>query len=186
MRISRCSEYYSYGNMLNLDREWVESQKDDIIEFSGLGDFINRPIRTYSSGMTLRLSFSLFTCLDPDILIIDEALAVGDSSFQLKCMRRIENMIHVHKKSVILVTHDMNALEKFSNRVLWLDEGKVKLIGDSRDVITKYIMQNSVKTKIAPPPHADNPRTLSSFNSVKQRCYIVLKLLKSPTYVLKV
>lgn len=139
------------ANMLDLDREWVESRKDDIIEFSGLGDFIHRPVRTYSSGMTLRLSFSLFASLDPDILIIDEALAVGDTSFQLKCMRRIEEMIYVHKKSIILVTHDMNALEKFSDRVLWLDEGKVRTIGDASDVITEYIMQNSTKKKIEEP-----------------------------------
>ncbi|BAE49866.1 ABC transporter ATP-binding protein [Paramagnetospirillum magneticum] len=131
------------ASMLGVKPEWVAKRVDDIIEFSGLGEFIDRPLRTYSSGMMVRLGFSIFAFIDPDILIIDEALSVGDVAFQLKCIRRMEDLIYQDQRSAIIISHDTNALERFCDRVIWLDQGRVRMEGEPSEVVNAYIMANS-------------------------------------------
>lgn len=131
------------GQMLGLDPGYVEEKRAEIEEFSGLGESLRRPVKTYSSGMLVRLGFSMFAFIEPDVLIIDEALSVGDSAFQLKCIRRMEELIYNEHRTVIIVSHDVNALARFCDRVIWLDGGVVRRNGDPDDVIAAYIMANS-------------------------------------------
>lgn len=125
------------GVLLGLSRKQVEEKVDKIVVFSELGDFIHQPIRTYSSGMMARLGFSVIAHLDPDILLIDEVLAVGDVSFQKKCM---DKMKEFKKKGVtmILVTHSTADVEAICERTIWIEQHKIKMDGPTKEVIPKY------------------------------------------------
>lgn len=109
---------------------------DDIIAFAGIGDFIDQPVRQYSSGMFLRLAFSVIVHVDADVLIIDEALAVGDVQFSHKCMRFLERF--KQRGSILFVSHDSGAVSRLCDRVLWLDQGKVMGLGDPREMLDRY------------------------------------------------
>jgi lipopolysaccharide transport system ATP-binding protein len=125
------------GIILGLTRAQVLRKLDEIIEFSELGEFIDQPIRVYSSGMLARLGFSVVAHLDPDILLIDEILAVGDAEFQKKC---INKMMGFKKRGVtmIFVSHSMEDVKKICDRVMWIDNHKVKMLGKSKDVARQY------------------------------------------------
>ncbi len=110
----------------------------EIIEFSGLGDFINRPVKTYSSGMYVRLAFSVSISLKPDILIIDEALAVGDAKFQRKCFRKLETL-KSEGVTILFVSHSMESVVSHCDRALFLDSGRVQMIGEPKQVVNKYL-----------------------------------------------
>lgn len=125
------------ATLLGLRRKELNQRIDKIIEFSELGEFIDEPIRVYSSGMLAKLGFSVITQVDPDILIIDEVLAVGDISFQRKCI----NTINEFKKkgvTILFVSHSMSDIEKVCNKVIWIENHKVRKIGDSKVVIADY------------------------------------------------
>lgn len=115
----------------------IAGRMDDIIEFSGLGEFIDMPMKTYSSGMRARLTFSIATARRPDILLIDEALAVGDESFRSRCAERIE-AIRADAGAVILVSHNMAEIRRSCSRAIWLDRGQLIADGDVDDVIEAY------------------------------------------------
>lgn len=127
------------AQLLGLDDSYVAERAGAIAEFAGLGEFLDRPIKTYSSGMLARLSFSLFVFLEPDVLIVDEALSVGDAAFQRKCYRRMEEMIRNDNRAVIIVSHDLNAITKFCTSALWLDKGKVQMRGQPVEVVEAYL-----------------------------------------------
>lgn len=122
---------------LGLTREEAMDRVDDIIEFSGLGDFINLPMRTYSSGMRARLQFSIATAVAPDILLIDEALAVGDRDFKRRSNERLEEL-RAAAGTVFLVSHSLNEVRKLATRVLWLESGQIFRQGSTEDVIDAY------------------------------------------------
>lgn len=125
------------ATLLGLRRKELNQRIDKIIEFSELGEFIDEPIRVYSSGMLAKLGFSVITQVDPDILIIDEVLAVGDISFQRKCI----NTINEFKKkgvTILFVSHSMSDIENVCNKVIWIENHKVRKIGDSKVVIADY------------------------------------------------
>jgi len=125
------------GVLLGLTRQQVKEKIDDIIKFSELGDFIHHPIRTYSSGMLARLGFSVIAHLEPDILLIDEVLAVGDAGFQKKCLAKMEEF----KKlgiTIILVTHSTYDVEKLCERCIWIENHQVKMDGPTNKVIPEY------------------------------------------------
>lgn len=143
MELSGSANIHLVGSLLNIAPEYIRQRYDDIVAFSGLDSFIDVPIKTYSSGMLMRLAFSLYAFLEPDILIVDEAMAVGDVPFQLKCFRRMEELIYDENRTVIVVSHDTNALARFCDRVIWLDKGRIRMDGDASDVISAYIMANS-------------------------------------------
>jgi len=126
-----------YGSLNGLSQRQVEAIFDRVHEFSGLGDFIDQPLRTYSSGMTVRLAFSLLAHLDPDVLIIDEALAVGDAAFVQKCMRWLRDFIR--RKTVILVSHDLSAITDLCTRAIWLQQGEVAFAGHPRRASELYL-----------------------------------------------
>jgi len=125
------------GVLLGLTRRDVLKKIDEIIEFSEINDFIDQPIRTYSSGMLARLGFSVITHLEPEILLIDEVLAVGDIDFQKKCLEKMQ----CFKKSgvtIILVSHSMEDVKKICDRVLWVEKHTVKMLGEPDKVIASY------------------------------------------------
>ena len=120
-----------------LSRREVDERFDDIVQFAELADVIDDPVRTYSSGMFMRLGFSVAVHTQPDILLIDEVLAVGDAGFVAKCRERIAEMRRAGK-TLLLVTHDLDAVERWSDEVLWLHAGKVRDRGEPRRVIDHY------------------------------------------------
>lgn len=134
---------HAMATMLGFPPGYAASREADIIAFSGLNDFIDMPVRKYSSGMVLRLGFSLYSFLEPKVLIIDEALAVGDADFQLKCFRRIEELTNHQERAAILVSHDMNAINRFCDRVIWLEKGRVMASGEPEEVTRQYIMSST-------------------------------------------
>jgi lipopolysaccharide transport system ATP-binding protein len=128
---------FFYGDMLGLSREYIHSKFDEVVEFSELGDFIDRPLKTYSTGMQMRLAFSLVSSLDPDILIVDEALSVGDMHFQKKCVDRI---IEFKKRGVTIIfcSHSTYQVGILCDRVIWLKDGKMEMEGMTERVVAAY------------------------------------------------
>ncbi len=125
------------GVLMGLTRAEVMKKIDEIIEFSGLGEFIEQPIRTYSSGMLARLGFSVVAHLDPDILLIDEILAVGDMDFQKKCLDKMTGFRN-NGVTIVFVSHSMADVERICDRVIWIDNHIIKDIGTPIDVVSKY------------------------------------------------
>jgi len=125
------------GILLGMTKEEVFSKIDSIIEFSGIKDFIDQPIRTYSSGMVARLAFSVIAHLDPEILLIDEILAVGDIEFQKKSYNKI---LEFKQKGItmVLVSHDLENIKKLCDRAIWLEDGKIKKDGNPDEVVEEY------------------------------------------------
>ncbi len=114
-----------------------------IAEFSELGEFLNMPVRYYSSGMLLRLAFSIATTIEPEILIVDEVLSAGDLAFQNKARARIEQLVK-HAHLVVMVSHDLTTISQLCDRVIWLDHGRVRQIGRADEVTAAYV-QNQVQ-----------------------------------------
>lgn len=123
--------------LLGLNRKQVREQFDRIVEFSGIGEFIDEPLRTYSTGMMMRLAFSVAINVDPDILIIDEVLGVGDHVFFAKCFERIMDF-RLGGKTILCVSHSLPTLEKLCDRAIWLDHGRLVKTGTVRQVIQAY------------------------------------------------
>jgi ABC-2 type transport system ATP-binding protein len=125
------------GTLLGHARREIETQLPEIIEFAELGTFIDSPLRTYSSGMVARLGFSVSTTWQPEILILDEILSVGDEAFRLKCRTRMERF-RDQGTTTLLVTHDSGTVESLCSRAVWLDHGEIKAIGPSKEVVALY------------------------------------------------
>ena len=126
------------GLALGFTRAEIESRMDEIIDFTGLRDAIDRPMGTYSSGMRARLRFAIATARVPEILLIDEALAVGDEEFRERSAERIED-VRSAAGSVVLVSHNMAEIERFCDRAAWLDEGRLRVVGEPSEVVTAYV-----------------------------------------------
>ena len=128
---------YMYGSIMGLAKQEIDNRIDEIIRFSELGDFIDQPLRTYSSGMIVRLAFSVAVNVDADILIVDEALAVGDAIFQHRCFRKIREM-QAAGKTILYVGHDTEAVRNLCTSAMLLDGGRVIERGDPNTVVNKY------------------------------------------------
>ena len=115
-----------------------------VAEFADIGDFINQPLRTYSSGMNMRLAFSVAIHVDPDILIVDEVLAVGDQNFQAKCFDKISELKRAGK-TLLFVSHASTSVRQLCERALWLDHGEVMMDGPAGEVIDAYVGQKAVQ-----------------------------------------
>ena len=124
--------------IIGVDEAEFQKNLPQIIEFSGLGDFIQQPVKTYSSGMYVRLAFSVSISLKPDILIIDEALAVGDARFQRKCFRKLESL-KSEGVTILFVSHSMESVVSHCDRALFLDQGRIQLIGEPKQVVNSYL-----------------------------------------------
>jgi len=135
--ISGRENIYINGVVLGLTKKEIDSRYDSIVEFSGLGDFIDEPVKNYSSGMYVRLGFAVAIHTDPDVLLVDEVLAVGDEAFAHRCLRRIEEFL-ASGRSLLLVSHSLDLVEAYSDRVLWIDGGKQRLLGSPRRVADAY------------------------------------------------
>ncbi|MBO0452828.1 ABC transporter ATP-binding protein [Candidatus Enterococcus murrayae] len=143
-------EYSGYENIflngmvLGFSREEMADKVDDIINFADIGDHLYQPVKTYSSGMFVRLAFAVAINVDPDILIVDEALAVGDLEFQLKCMEKFTELRNAGK-TILFVSHDVNAVRRFCDRVYWLKNGVVEAEGETMEITETY--ENFLKKK---------------------------------------
>jgi lipopolysaccharide transport system ATP-binding protein len=135
--ISGRENVFINGAVLGLTRKQIERRYDEIVEFSGLGDFMEEPVKNYSSGMYVRLGFAVAIHTDPDVLLVDEVLAVGDEAFAHRCIRRIEEFL-AQEKTLLLVSHSLDLVEGVCDRVLWLDNGVQRLVGAPRRVIDAY------------------------------------------------
>ncbi|MDO5056777.1 MAG: ABC transporter ATP-binding protein [Lautropia sp.] len=129
---------YLNGAILGISRAEIDRRFDDIAAFADIGEFIERPVKSYSSGMYVRLAFAVSACIDPDILIVDEALAVGDAKFQAKCFRRFEELV-ARGTTILLVTHSIDQITRHCDRAILLDGGVVHQIGPPKDVANTYL-----------------------------------------------
>jgi ABC-2 type transport system ATP-binding protein/lipopolysaccharide transport system ATP-binding protein len=139
---------YINGAMLGFSRRQMQRKMDSIVEFSGLAHFIDSPIRTYSSGMGARLAFAVVADAEPDILIVDEALAVGDESFQKKCLARMSEFRR-QGVTIFYVTHAVGALAETCSRAVWLENGQVRLDGPTQVVVEMYRESLALDTDLA-------------------------------------
>lgn len=128
---------YISGAVLGMSRQEIDKKLDQIIAFSGVEEFIDMPVKFYSSGMHVRLGFSVLAHLEPDIMLIDEILAVGDMEFQKKCIDRI-NKMRAEEMAIALVSHNLHRIESLSSYVMWLEHGEVKMKGDTGEIIEAY------------------------------------------------
>lgn len=129
---------YFNASIFGLSKEEIEKRVDDIIKFSELEEYIDNPVRTYSSGMYMRLAFSIAINVDAEILLIDEILAVGDQHFQDKCFEKLAELKE-SEKTIVIVTHDLGSVERLCTRAVWIFEGKVRMDDKPKKVIEEYL-----------------------------------------------
>lgn len=129
---------YLNGTMMGFTKEEMDKKIPVIVEFANIGEFINQPVKTYSSGMFSRLAFAVAINVEPDILIVDEALAVGDTRFQIKCMHHMQKMIE-GGTTILFVSHDINSVRRFCSKALWLNKGDVMMYGETNAVADAYL-----------------------------------------------
>ena len=140
MDLTARENIYLNGSVLGYSKKFMDEKFDEIVEFSEMHDFLDTPMKNYSSGMVARIGFAIATITKPDILIVDEILAVGDFRFQEKCEKRISSMIN-DDTTVIIVSHTIEQIERLCKNCLWLEKGKVKMIGDTKTVCDAYKAQ---------------------------------------------
>ncbi len=172
--ISGRENVFINGVMLGLSRREIDRRFDEIVEFAELEDFIDAPVKTYSSGMYMRLGFAVAVHVDPEILLVDEVLAVGDEGFSLKCLDKFAEFKR-RGKTILLVTHALPMVERFCDEAVWLDGGRKRLTGDPKRVVQMYLadveqtedrhlaaedakaQQNRALSGAAPPPAGEAP-----------------------------
>lgn len=150
---------YMNAGVLGLSKEEVDSRFEKIIEFADIGDFLDQPVKTYSSGMYVRLAFSVVIHVDADILIVDEALAVGDIAFQAKCMMALRSLMDAGT-TVLFVSHDTSSVRNLCEKVLWLNNGKMKAFGEPELTIGQYVAEAnlSINSHLSKDRPASTPR----------------------------
>ncbi|MBO5057619.1 MAG: ABC transporter ATP-binding protein [Lachnospiraceae bacterium] len=126
------------GMLLGCKPDYIREREEEIIEFSELGDFIDRPVRTYSSGMYSKLSFAVTAILDTDIMLVDEVLSVGDEHFRKKSYKKMTDLMTGAQRTVLIVSHATDTLKQFCNRVLWINDGKLIQLGETEAVLNEY------------------------------------------------
>jgi lipopolysaccharide transport system ATP-binding protein len=133
--------------LLGLSTEQINARYDDILAFAGIGDFIHQPVKTYSSGMIVRLAFAISSFVDADILVVDEALAVGDAGFQAKCLERMEKLMQ-QGTTILLVTHDMQMVKRYCSRVIYMKKGQIAYDGDPEEATEIYLAETKESASI--------------------------------------
>src|SRR5215208_3567643 len=136
--ISGRENVFINGIMLGLSKSEVQERFDDIVDFAELREFIDAPVKTYSSGMYMRLGFAVAIHVDPDVLLVDEVLAVGDEGFTHKCLDKFSEFRR-RNKTILLVTHSLNLVEKFCDQAIWIDAGRAMTHGDPKRVVGAYL-----------------------------------------------
>ncbi|MBQ8659899.1 MAG: ABC transporter ATP-binding protein [Bacilli bacterium] len=138
MDFSGRDNIYFNASIFGLTKQEIDKRLEQIIEFSELGDYIDNPVRTYSSGMFMRLAFSVAINVDADILLVDEILSVGDQHFQEKCLNKMKELRR-EGKTMVFVTHSMDQVKMLCDRAVWICDGKIKEDGDASEVVEKYL-----------------------------------------------
>jgi len=131
---------YFYGSILGMGKSAIKRNLEEIIDFSGCESYINTPIKRYSSGMKIRLAFSVGTFLDADILILDEVLEVGDQKFTKKAIKKIKELATDHDKTIIFVSHNLDTIKNITNKCIFLNSGQVVSQGETSEIINEYLM----------------------------------------------
>lgn len=126
------------GMLLGFSEHEIKNKMEEIIEFSELNDFIDKPVRTYSSGMHSKLSFSITVTLEPDIMLIDEVLSVGDEHFRKKSLKKMKELIGDENRTVLIVSHSISTLKELCTKVMWMHDGEIRMIGDPENVLKEY------------------------------------------------
>lgn len=129
---------YMNGSVMGFSRKEMDQKKDEILEFADIGDFAYQPVKTYSSGMLVRLAFALAISVEPEVMIIDEALAVGDAFFQAKCFHKLEE-IKAKGTTILFVSHDILSVKKLCSRAVWIEKGVLREQGDANEICEKYM-----------------------------------------------
>lgn len=137
MDLTARENIYLNGSVLGYSKKFMDEKFDEIVDFSEMHEFLDVPMKNYSSGMVARIAFAIATVTTPDILIVDEILAVGDFLFQKKCEERIKSMIN-GDTTVIIVSHSIDQIERLCKHCVWLEKGKIKMIGDALEVCDAY------------------------------------------------
>ena len=135
--LSGTENIYLNGSILGMSKKEIDAKFDSIVEFAGLEQFIDTPVKNFSSGMVVRLGFSIATHVEPEVLLIDEILAVGDQAFQRKSTEKIEQFRR-EGRTILVGSHSLGLIQQLCNTVVWLEKGRVKLVGDANDVIASY------------------------------------------------
>ena len=138
MELTAKENIYLNGALLGYRKEFIDENFDKIVAFAELQDFMDMPLKNYSSGMVARIAFSIATITEPDILIVDETLSVGDFLFQQKCENRIKELIDSENVTVLLVSHSIELVERMCDRVCWIEKGQERMIGLTDDVCEAY------------------------------------------------
>lgn len=138
-KLSGYENIFLSGMLLGFSEDEIKDKIDDIIAFADLGEFIYKPVKTYSSGMHSKLAFSITAILETDILLIDEVLSVGDARFKEKSYNKMKELIKDDKRTVIIVSHSLNSLKELCDEVIWLNDGQIKEIGKPKYIIDKYL-----------------------------------------------
>lgn len=154
-RLTGKENIYLNGMMLGFSKKKISQLYNDIVEFSGIGDFIDQPIKQYSKGMRSRLGFSIAAMLEPDILVLDETLSVGDEEFKKKASRKMFEIIN-HAKMVIIVSHDLDFIQQRCTQAIWIDKGKIREAGDPKQICSRY--------KESVPPRKKRKKYLANFS----------------------
>ena len=155
---------FFYGSVLGFSREEMEERLDDILAFADIGEFIHQPVKTYSSGMRARLAFSVATEINPEILIVDEVLAVGDTIFQRRCFAKINSMFK-DGKTVIVVSHNRNTIVGLCEKALLLDQGRLLGYGEAEHIVEEY--EKLLKAKLTQLPCVDHISSTFALKQVK-------------------
>ncbi len=154
---------YMNAGVLGLSREEIDARFQDIVAFAEIGDFLDQPVKTYSSGMYVRLAFSVVVHVNPDILIVDEALSVGDMYFQAKCMLKMKKLME-SGVTVLFVSHDVGAVKALCNRAIYLENGKIIAMGTTEEVVEAYYGAGVKTTKSTQTPQVEeSPKSTSGF-----------------------
>ena len=151
------------GAILGMTKKEIAEKFDAIVEFSGVQKFIDTPVKRYSSGMLVRLGFSVAAHMEPDILLVDEVLAVGDAEFQKKCLGKMDEVTKENGRTILFVSHDMNSIQKLCKKCILLKDGQIEMVGETKEVINRYLSNHS------------SPNTKQSISDMKRQKRATLK-----------
>ena len=138
MELTARENIYLNGALLGYSKEFIDERFDSIVDFAEVWDFLDTPMKNYSSGMVARVAFSVATATVPDILVVDEALSVGDFLFQEKCEKRINELVENHGTTLLFVSHSIEQVERVCEKAVWIEKGHMRMIGDVQDVCNAY------------------------------------------------
>jgi len=138
MELTARENIYLNGALLGYSRQFINDRFDDIVDFAEVRDFLDMPMKNYSSGMVARVAFAVATAVNPDILVVDEVLSVGDFLFQEKCEKRINELVEQYGTTLLFVSHSIDQVERICNKAVWIEKGHMRMNGDSQEVCEAY------------------------------------------------